>query len=195
MSQKKKAEKLEASEAKDPNGLSAHEPGAKLDLGKTRLALVLGGFAEALQEVGEVGTKGAQTYTDNGWKQVENGIARYSDAALRHWFADLMGEKFDKKSTQRHLAHLAWNVLALLTLTIKEEKSRSTVVAKKPSRRKKKVVVEAKPVGVTTKFGALFSNTSDKHSACDRCKFAHEQGACPTARIMICMSAANGFFA
>lgn len=32
----------------DPHGKSQHDPGAKLDAGKLRAALVLGGFANAL---------------------------------------------------------------------------------------------------------------------------------------------------
>lgn len=33
----------------DPTGRSAHEPGAKLDAGKPRCGLVLGGFSRALE--------------------------------------------------------------------------------------------------------------------------------------------------
>lgn len=119
----------------DPTGKKAHEPGAKLDFGKNRLALVLGGFSEALQEVGEIGTRGAAKYTDNGWKKVDRGIERYSDAMLRHLFKHFAGEKFDKESTQRHLAHVAWNVLALLELTIKGEASSSA--SSKPEKKKR----------------------------------------------------------
>lgn len=43
----------------DPNGKKPNEVGAKLDAGKNRLGLVLGGFARALQEIGRVGTYGA----------------------------------------------------------------------------------------------------------------------------------------
>ena len=51
----------------DPNGKDPHAPGAKLDQGKIRMGLVMGGFARALLAVGEVGTFGANKYSDNGW--------------------------------------------------------------------------------------------------------------------------------
>ena len=72
---------------KDPNGMDQHESGAKLDQGKLRPDLVLGGFNRALSAVVAVGTFGANKYTENGWLSVPNGIARYSDAAGRHQFA------------------------------------------------------------------------------------------------------------
>ncbi|MCP4595732.1 dATP/dGTP diphosphohydrolase domain-containing protein [Neptuniibacter sp.] len=106
----------------DPSGKSQHEVGAKLDHGKNRLALVLGGFTNALQAVGEVGTFGANKYTDNGWKSVENGTERYTDAMLRHQFKEFAGEITDPDSEKMHAAHTAWNALARLELLLLEEK-------------------------------------------------------------------------
>jgi hypothetical protein len=105
----------------DPGGLNQHSPGAKMDSGKNRLGLVLGGFAQALQAVGEIGTFGANKYTDNGWMTVPHGQSRYMDAALRHQLKYLSGELVDPDSGLPHLAHLAWNVLAVLELSNKEE--------------------------------------------------------------------------
>lgn len=102
----------------DPRGISAHTPGAKLDAGKNRLGLVLGGFAHALQAVGEIGTDGAIKYSENGWLQVPNGQERYTDAQLRHIFAELSGEKLDPQSKKLHAAHNAWNALARLELIL-----------------------------------------------------------------------------
>lgn len=107
---------------KDPSGKDAHDGGAKLDFGKTRLDLVLGAFSEALMSVGEVGTFGANKYSDHGWLDVENGFERYSDALLRHYFKECTGEELDEDSGLRHAAHLAWNALARLELLIKEDK-------------------------------------------------------------------------
>ena len=56
----------------------------KNDAGKNRLDLVLGGFADALEAVGLVGTYGATVYSDNSWKCVENGVERYTDALERN---------------------------------------------------------------------------------------------------------------
>lgn len=105
---------------KDPNGIDAHAPGAKLDAGKLRPALVLGGFANALIAVTKVGTDGANKYTDNGWKEVANGFARYSDAEARHRLKRESGETTDPDSGSLHLAHEAWNALAKLELYLKD---------------------------------------------------------------------------
>lgn len=105
----------------DPNGKSAHEPGAKLDAGKPMVSLVLGGFARALLEVSKVGTFGARKYTPNGWMTVPNGIERYADAGMRHNLYRAMGETHDPDSKLLHLAHEAWNKLAELELLLRAE--------------------------------------------------------------------------
>ena len=104
----------------DPNGLHPNSPGAKLDAGKVRPSLVLGGFARALWEVSKVGTYCATKYTDNGWMEVVDGDKRYDDAKMRHWLKEKMGEKCDKDTNLTHLAHEAWNALARLDLYIRE---------------------------------------------------------------------------
>ena len=101
----------------DPNGLNQHAPGAKMDAGKLRPNLVLSGFAHAIEEVVKVGTDGAAKYSDNGWKEVPNGEERYMDALGRHLLALQKGEEFDKLSGSRHLAHVAWNALAVMELS------------------------------------------------------------------------------
>lgn len=99
----------------DPNGLSPHVPGAKLDATKPNCDLVFGGFANALLEVAKVGTFGARKYTDNGWKSVPNGVNRYRSAAYRH----LLSNGFlDSDSNLPHLAQAAWNCLAALELLL-----------------------------------------------------------------------------
>lgn len=126
---------------KDPNNLEAHAPGAKLDAGKNRLGLVLGGFANALRavnlssgydphtdtiwgypnalwQIGLVGTFGAAKYTDNGWMHVDNAQARYTDAFLRHILKHLAGERIDSDSGLPHMAHAAWNALAVLSFVL-----------------------------------------------------------------------------
>lgn len=105
---------------RDPHGTDPHQPGAKLDAGKNRLGLVLGGFAHALKAVGEVGTFGATKYTDDGWREVPDGIARYTDAMLRHLFDEFGGEIGDPQSRMLHAAHTAWNALARLELMLLE---------------------------------------------------------------------------
>ena len=107
----------------DPLGKDAHQPGAKLDAGKSRPALVLGGFARALSEVSKVGTYGATKYTDNGWMEVPNGVARYSDALLRHQLAEQAGQELDPDTKLLHAAHAAWNALARLDLILRQKEN------------------------------------------------------------------------
>lgn len=91
-----------------------HLPGLKYDEGKPNLSLVFSGFAKALQDVGHVGTFGARKYTPAGWKSVPNLQERYMSALLRHTFAVLDNEPFDCETGRHHLAHVAWNALAML---------------------------------------------------------------------------------
>lgn len=91
-----------------------HLPGMKYDEGKPNLSLVFGGFAKALQDVGHVGTFGARKYTPSGWKNVPDLEQRYMSALLRHTMAVLDNEPFDKETGRHHLAHVAWNALAIL---------------------------------------------------------------------------------
>lgn len=117
----------------DPHGKAANEPGAKLDAGKPRPGLVLGGFARALLAVTRIGTFGAMKYTDNGWQEVPNGEARYDDAKLRHWLYEKAGVEFDADSAELHAAHEAWNALARLDLIIRrKEKAALPALLRKP---------------------------------------------------------------
>lgn len=108
----------------DPNGFDAHTPGAKLDSGKNKLGLVLGGFARALESVGLVGSFGLLKYTANGWMVVDNGIERYTDALYRHLNAEAQGELRDKDSELLHASHAAWNALARLDLILRQQNGR-----------------------------------------------------------------------
>tara|TARA_R110000782_G_scaffold264222_1_gene357299 strand:+ start:4573 stop:4911 length:339 start_codon:yes stop_codon:yes gene_type:complete len=102
---------------KDPNGISQHAPGAKLDLGKPQVGLMMEGFARALLEVSKVTTYGADKYTPHGWKSVPGGISRYDDAKGRHLLKSYI-EEIDEETKLLHLAQEAWNALAKLELTL-----------------------------------------------------------------------------
>ena len=112
----------------DPNGFDQHNPGAKLDAGKLRAGLVLNGFSVALQEVCKIGTYGANKYTDNGWRSVPDGQKRYHDAMYRHLLEHAKNE-IDEESGFTHLAHAAWNILALLELKTAEKNSTAVQAA------------------------------------------------------------------
>jgi hypothetical protein len=106
---------------RDPNGVSPDQPGAKLDAGKPcphRGAISY--FPRAIESVAEVSTFGATKYTWNGWRTVPEGVARYSDAMVRHQLKEGKGEILDPDSGLRHAAHIAWNALARLELMLME---------------------------------------------------------------------------
>lgn len=107
----------------DPHGKDPHQPGAKLDAGKDRVWLCIGGFANALGEVAEVTTKGALKYTPNGWKNVPDGSDRYMDAAFRHLMALGRGELIDADTGCTHKSQAAWNLLASLELDLRTARS------------------------------------------------------------------------
>ena len=107
---------------KDPHGKLPNEPGAKLDAGKNRVGLMVSGFALALSRVAEVTTYGANKYTPNGWLSVSNGSERYSDAMYRH-LLESVNHPIDTETGIEHLAHAAWNILAVLELKLRKELS------------------------------------------------------------------------
>lgn len=118
-------ENVKSSE-QDPTGKNQHDPGAKLDAGKLRPYLVMKGFKRALNEVWSNGTFGANKYTDNGWLEVPNGQERYMDAAFRHydkWVNKEDPNDRDTDSNTHHLGAMAWNILAVLELILKEKEN------------------------------------------------------------------------
>ncbi len=101
---------------RDPQGLDPHTPGAKLDAGKVMAGLMMVDFAHALTAIAEVTTYGAEKYTPSGWKKVRDANNRYLDALQRHLLAYYKGENNDPVSGLDHLAHAAWNILAILEM-------------------------------------------------------------------------------
>jgi len=102
----------------DPNGIGAHDGGAKLDAGKNQLGSILGDFSNALMAVGEVGSLGAQKYSLGGWKLVPEGQRRYTDAMLRHFFKESTSS-YDDELPVLHAAQVAWNALARLEFILR----------------------------------------------------------------------------
>lgn len=110
----------------DPNGIKANAPGAKLDAGKPRPALVLGEFSRALEAVVFIGSVGAAKYTPRGWLSVPDGRARYADAAWRHQLKVWQGIRLDDGpggTGGLHKAQVIWNLLAELELELREEQA------------------------------------------------------------------------
>lgn len=93
----------------------------KYDVGKPMVGLVKEDFPLALLEIGKIARYGILKYEERGsWKKVEDGFNRYKDALGRH---DLQSqyEDIDEESGHLHLAHMAWNCLALLQFYLEEE--------------------------------------------------------------------------
>lgn len=108
---------------RDPNGKLPNEPGAKLDEGKSALWQgLLDYFPLACKAIADVSSRGAVKYAWKGWESVPNGITRYRNAQARHIVDESIDGKYDPDGF-RHLAQNAWNALAALELTLREEKN------------------------------------------------------------------------
>ena len=110
----------------DPHGTGQHTSGAKLDAGKNRMGMVLQGFSRAIERVCDVGTFGANKYSDFGWLSVPDGYERYSDAMLRHYFANYTEGEMDLDTDIEHDAQVAWNALARLEFKVREKYGKRT---------------------------------------------------------------------
>lgn len=98
-------------------------PGKKLDTGKSpMLQGLLAYFPNALAAVAKVSEYGAKKYNldyaDRNWSRLEGGLGRYGDALTRHTTRHAAGEAFDPESHLLHVAHAAWNALAVLELVL-----------------------------------------------------------------------------
>jgi len=93
--------------------------GVKHDSEKPRTDLLITDFPRALLEVAKVAGFGAKKYAAHNWLLVENGVERYSAAGVRHQLQHATGELLDEETGLRHLAHAAWNALAVLELELR----------------------------------------------------------------------------
>lgn len=110
-------------EQKDPNGIGAHDGGAKLDFGKNRVSLLfLQYFPNAIDAVTSVSEFGAKKYSPGGWRNVPDGYQRYTDAMGRHILADSKGQVFDDETDLPHDFQIAWNALARIEIALKDGK-------------------------------------------------------------------------
>lgn len=106
----------------DPNGKNPHEPGAKLDAGKTCIYRgLINYFPNACEMVAAISTFGARKYAWKGWETVPEGFERYSDAMVRHLIEEGKGELLDPDSEYFHAGHTSWNSMARLELLIRSK--------------------------------------------------------------------------
>lgn len=86
--------------------------GVKYDKSKPKLSLLFL-FGPALDALLAITEYGAQKYPDaSNWQRVDDGEARYREAALRHLRSHCEGQEFDEESGKPHMYHFAWNAMA-----------------------------------------------------------------------------------
>ena len=95
------------------------QQGLKWDQGKDRWDLLPLGLVLLIVKCD---TFGANKYAPNNWAKVENGYQRYKAAMLRHLVAFEKGEVIDPESGLPHLAHMAWNAIAVMYFGLLEHK-------------------------------------------------------------------------
>lgn len=84
-----------------------------------------------MEDIVKVYTFGAEKYSANSWQNLDDGYNRYKAALFRHIVAYEKGEVLDKESNLPHLAHAAWNALAILYFSNKDNKQMTKEEAKK----------------------------------------------------------------
>lgn len=91
-------------------------------VGKTKMNLLLVDMSDAVNEVCEVMTHGAEKHEPCGWRRVPNGVYEYTEALHRHLNAEARGEVKDKEFDKHHAAHAACCAMIRLQLIIEAEK-------------------------------------------------------------------------
>lgn len=98
-----------------PDQIKADGGGLRFNGGKNQVDLIPPEWTLA---VGEVMTKGALKYAPHNW---ERGM-KWSimvGCALRHLLRFVSGETYDSETGCHHLAHVAWNALALMSYDVR----------------------------------------------------------------------------
>ena len=76
---------------------------------------------DVIEKVVEIYTFGAKKYKENSWQNLPDGYRRYKAALFRHITAYEKGEVYDSESGCMHLAHAAWNAIAMLHFGMRAE--------------------------------------------------------------------------
>lgn len=95
--------------------IEADGKGMRKDDGKVKLELIP---AEWIWALGQVLTQGAEKYEIRNW---ERGMkwGKMIGCAMRHVLYFVCGQRYDQESGCHHLAHAAWNILALMTYDLR----------------------------------------------------------------------------
>ena len=108
----------------DPDKMEKKETqaGVKYDDKKAQWSLVP---PDAMEDIVDVLTYGANKYSPDNWKRVENADTRYFNAAMRHLWAWRQGEQYDSESHKSHLAHAACCLMFLMAFDNEADKDDS----------------------------------------------------------------------
>lgn len=95
--------------------MEADNGGLRADKGKTEFHLIP---VDGLAELGRVYSFGAKKYAPRNW---ERGMlwSRCYNSLLRHLYAYWNGERNDQETGLHHMAHVAWNAVALLVYSLR----------------------------------------------------------------------------
>lgn len=94
--------------------------GKKYDTGKPMVGTLVRIFPRALTAIGAVIEYGTHKYPDpDNWSKNEHIEERYFDSVMRHLTKYFAGEEVDMESNKLHLAHAAWNILAILEMFLR----------------------------------------------------------------------------
>lgn len=99
--------------AAEREGIDDSKVGVRFNTGKARWDLLP---EDSLAELVQVYTMGAEKYADRNW---EKGLSMTGCFAsmMRHAWAWMRGENTDPESGLHHMAHVAWNALAIVSFS------------------------------------------------------------------------------
>jgi hypothetical protein len=90
--------------------------GLRYDQGKLRYDLLP---ADGLEELVRVFTVGAAKYADRNW-ELGMDWSRVFGSLMRHCWKFWRGEEIDPETGCHHMAHAAWNAMALVTYSTRK---------------------------------------------------------------------------
>lgn len=103
--------------------------GKKYDSNKPMVGTILRVFPYALTAIGMCIQFGTKKYPDpNNWKKNQNALVRYNDSLVRHLTKYFAGHPLDEETKLPHLAHVAWNALAILELYLMEHPTEASQI-------------------------------------------------------------------
>jgi hypothetical protein len=95
--------------------------GVKYDIDKPKFSLMK---HDALLEMVKVLTFGAQKYSPDNWRKLDDARTRYFDAANRHMWQWFSNERYDSESGYHHLAHAMASLMFIMQMDLEDADDR-----------------------------------------------------------------------